>query len=334
MDGYHKEYQNKIGVLLTNLGTPKSPTRKDVKKYLNQFLSDKRVVDINRILWIPILKLIILTIRPSKSARLYQKIWTKEGSPLLVFMYRIKNKIIKILEKQKTDYLIEVGMRYGEPSIENALTKMKKNKVSKIVVFPLYPQAGSPTTSTTLDEISRIFSKWPWVPELRFINGYHDNNDYIYALSKSIENASKKEGVPEKILFSYHGMPKRYLNNGDPYYCFCHKTTRLVAEKLNLNKNQYDMSFQSRFGTEEWLKPYTDKTLVDYAEQNIKNVHIISPGFSVDCLETLEEIKIQYLDLFHKNGGKELHYIPCLNESDDHIKLIKTIIMDNISGWK
>ena len=334
MDGYRKEYQNKIGVLLTNLGTPKSPTRKDVKKYLNQFLSDKRVVDINRLLWIPILKLIILTIRPSRSAKLYQKIWTKEGSPLLVFMHRIKNKIIKILEKQNTDYVVEVGMRYGEPSIENALTKMKESKVSKIIVFPLYPQAGSPTTSTTLDEISRVFSKWPWVPELRFINGYHDNNGYINALSKSIENASKKEGVPEKILFSYHGMPKRYLNNGDPYYCFCHKTTRLVAEKLNLNENQYDMSFQSRFGTEEWLKPYTDKILIDYARQNIKNVHIISPGFSVDCLETLEEIKIQYLELFHKNGGKKLYYIPCLNESDDHIKLIKTIIMDNISGWK
>ena len=334
MDGYRKEYQNKIGVLLTNLGTPKSPTRKDVKKYLNQFLSDKRVVDINRLLWIPILKLIILTIRPSRSAKLYQKIWTKEGSPLLVFMHRIKNKIIKILEKQNTDYVVEVGMRYGEPSIENALTKMKESKVSKIIVFPLYPQAGSPTTSTTLDEISRVFSKWPWVPELRFINGYHDNNGYINALSKSIENASKKEGVPEKILFSYHGMPKRYLNNGDPYYCFCHKTTRLVAEKLNLNENQYDMSFQSRFGTEEWLKPYTDKILIDYARQNLKNVHIISPGFSVDCLETLEEIKMQYLELFHKNGGKKLYYIPCLNESDDHIKLIKTIIMDNISGWK
>ena len=334
MDGYRKEYQNKIGVLLTNLGTPKSPTRKDVKKYLNQFLSDKRVVDINRLLWIPILKLIILTIRPSRSAKLYQKIWTKEGSPLLVFMHRIKNKIIKILEKQNTDYVVEVGMRYGEPSIENTLTKMKESKVSKIIVFPLYPQAGSPTTSTTLDEISHVFSKWPWVPELRFINGYHDNNGYINALSKSIENASKKEGVPEKILFSYHGMPKRYLNNGDPYYCFCHKTTRLVAEKLNLNENQYDMSFQSRFGTEEWLKPYTDKILIDYARQNIKNVHIISPGFSVDCLETLEEIKIQYLELFHKNGGKKLYYIPCLNESDDHIKLIKTIIMDNISGWK
>tara|TARA_B100000902_G_scaffold8259_1_gene10393 strand:+ start:2765 stop:3769 length:1005 start_codon:yes stop_codon:yes gene_type:complete len=334
MDGYRKEYQNKIGVLLTNLGTPKSPTRKDVKKYLNQFLSDKRVVDINRLLWIPILKLIILTIRPSRSAKLYQKIWTKEGSPLLVFMHRIKNKIIKILEKQNTDYVVEVGMRYGEPSIENALTKMKESKVSKIIVFPLYPQAGSPTTSTTLDEISHVFSKWPWVPELRFINGYHDNNGYINALSKSIENASKKEGVPEKILFSYHGMPKRYLNNGDPYYCFCHKTTRLVAEKLNLNENQYDMSFQSRFGTEEWLKPYTDKILIDYARQNLKNVHIISPGFSVDCLETLEEIKIQYLELFHKNGGKKLYYIPCLNESDDHIKLIKTIIMDNISGWK
>ena len=334
MDGYRKEYQNKIGVLLTNLGTPKSPTRKDVKKYLNQFLSDKRVVDINRLLWIPILKLIILTIRPSRSAKLYQKIWTKEGSPLLVFMHRIKNKIIKILEKQNTDYVVEVGMRYGEPSIENALTKIKESKVSKIIVFPLYPQAGSPTTSTTLDEISRVFSKWPWVPELRFINGYHDNSGYINALSKSIENASKKEGVPEKILFSYHGMPKRYLNNGDPYYCFCHKTTRLVAEKLNLNESQYDMSFQSRFGTEEWLKPYTDKILIDYARQNIKNVHIISPGFSVDCLETLEEIKIQYLELFHKNGGKKLYYIPCLNESDDHIKLIKTIIMDNISGWK
>ena len=333
MEDLGKKYQNKIGVILTNLGTPKSPVRKDVKKYLNQFLLDRRVVDINRLLWVPLLKLIILTIRPSKSAKLYKKIWMNEGSPLLVYMNKIKDKAERSFKIENFKTFFEIGMRYGEPSLSEALKRMKENNVSKIIILPLYPQSGSPTTSTTYDEISNILKNWTWVPDLVFVSGYHDNKDYINALAKTIKQSFKNNGMPDKILFSYHGMPKRYLENGDPYYCFCHKTTRLVAEKLKLNKEKFDMSFQSRFGTEEWLKPYTDDMLMDYGKNKIKNIHVISPGFSVDCLETLEEIEIQYKELFLENGGEKFHYIPCLNDSDEHVQLINKIIDKKSKVW-
>ena len=327
MQGFDSGYSKKIGVLLTNLGTPDSPDRKGLKKYLNQFLSDRRVVDINRILWYLILKIVILNVRPSKSAALYKKIWTKEGSPLLAEMKKI---LENIQEKNKNPFFyFKLGMRYGNPSIQDALEEFKDSNISKILVLPLYPQAGSPTSSSTFDEVSNVLAKWPWLPNIRFVNGYHDNKNYINSISKSISEV----GNLEHLIFSFHGMPVRYLRNGDPYYCFCHKTTRLVAENLKLKNIDYTLAFQSRFGREEWLKPYIDDIIVAKAKQGIRKLHIISPGFSVDCLETLEEIKIQYSELFIKNGGKELVYIPCLNSGEDHINMISDIIRENIKGW-
>ena len=333
MEGYSEHYKGTIGILLTNLGTPNAPTKKSVKKYLNQFLMDRRVVDINRLLWVPLLKLIILNIRPKKSAKLYRSIWTEEGSPLLVLTNKVKNKTEQKLAHLDKSFQVEIAMRYGDPSFKNALNSFKKNHITKILIFPLYPQAGSPTTSSSLDEVLNVLKDWPWVPSLRFINGYHDNINYIDALCDSIKSTFKEKGVPEKLLFSFHGMPKRYLNEGDPYYCFCHKTARLVSESLNLDQDKFDLSFQSRFGTEEWLQPYTDDMLNKYTKNGVKKIAVISPGFSVDCLETLEEIKLQYKNLFLDNGGETFNYIPCLNDSESHITMIEDLIVSQTMGW-
>lgn len=329
MKGFEPNYQDKVGVLITNLGTPDNPDKKSLKRYLKQFLSDKRVVDYNRAIWYLILNAIILNIRPKKSAKLYKSIWTEDGSPLLVNMQGIISKL-----KDKYGNLhFQLGMRYGSPSIEDALNYFKNENIFKILVLPLYPQAGSPTNSSTFDEISRVLSNWPWIPNLRFVNGYHDHAEYIAAISNSIREGTSNCKDIEKIIFSFHGMPMRYLKEGDPYYCFCHKTARLVAEKLELSEDKYIMAFQSRFGNEEWLQPYIDEEIVKFAKNGVKNLHVISPGFSVDCLETLEEIKMQYDELFKENGGTKLEYIPCLNSGDDHIKLIDNIIKENMDGW-
>ena len=330
MKGFESGYQEKVGILITNLGTPDNPDAKSLRKYLKQFLSDKRVVDYNRLLWWLILNIIILNVRPRKSAKLYESIWTDKGSPLLVNM----QSIVKKLQSKNKDVHIKLGMRYGNPSIEEALNYFKNKNIFKILVLPLYPQAGSPTNSSTFDEISRVLNSWPWLPNLRFINGYHDHEDYILAVSNSIKKSTSNCDDIEKIIFSFHGMPVRYLNEGDPYYCFCHKTARLVAGRLKLSEDKYILSFQSRFGSEEWLQPYIDDEIVRLAKNGVKNLHIISPGFSVDCLETLEEIKIQYDELFKENGGDSLTYIPCLNDHDDHIGLIDKLIKVNMSDWR
>ena len=331
MKEFDQNYSKKIGILITNLGTPDNPDKKSLRRYLKQFLSDRRVVDYNPILWKIILYGIILNIRPKRSAKLYKSIWTDHGSPLLKNMNDIVHGLNSLFEDE--NIMIELGMRYGHPSIESALEKFKTNNILKILVLPLYPQAGSPTNSSTLDELSSVFSRWPWVPNLRFINGYHDREDYILALCNTIESSVDGKEEIEKIIFSFHGMPFRYLKDGDPYYCFCHKTARLVTEKLQLEDHQHCLAFQSRFGREEWLKPYIDDEIVKFAKEGVKRLHIISPGFSVDCLETLEEIKIGYSELFEENGGDELVYIPCLNNSEEHIKLIKNILDDNLDGW-
>jgi len=327
-----KGKNKQIGILITNLGTPDSPTKKGLKKYLNQFLMDKRVVDISRLLWVPLLKLIILNVRPKKSAKLYKSIWTKDGSPLLATSCKIL-KNLKDKFKNYENINFALGMRYGNPSIENALKGFKEKGISKIIILPLYPQAGSPTTSSTLDAVNKYLLKQSWTPNLRFISGYHDNDDYINSISNSIEDSFLKNGKPDKLIFSYHGMPERYLIEGDPYYCFCHKTTRLVAENLKLNVNDYEMAFQSRFGYEKWLQPYIDDRIPELAKNGLKHLQIISPGFSVDCLETLEEIDIGYRELYEECGGEKYNYIPCLNDSNDQMIIIKNLIKSNLKGW-
>ena len=330
MKNEYIDSNKKIGVLISNLGTPDSPSRKDLKKYLNQFLMDKRVIDLPRLLWIPILKIIILNIRPRKSAKLYRSIWTDKGSPLMVFSKNILKKLSDSIDDRIT---VALGMRYGSPSIEEAMDIFKKEKISKILVFPLYPQAGSPTTSSTFDAVTDYLRNISWMPDLRFVSGYHDHNAYISALVRSVKNSFSEHGRPDKLIFSFHGMPYRYLEKGDPYYCFCHKTARLTAEKLDLDEYSYDIAFQSRFGSDKWLEPYIDKLLVNEANNGTKYIQVISPGFAVDCLETLEEISIQYRELFISNGGKRFEYIPCLNDGQDQLDLIRSIIDDSISGW-
>ena len=331
MKGFDPDYQNKIGVLITNLGTPDQPTKKSLRKYLKEFLSDSRVVDYNRILWYFVLYGIILNIRPKKSAKLYKKIWTSKGSPLMVHMTEIVEKI-QIAMNQK-NLMIELGMRYGNPSLESALKKFKSNNVMNVLIIPLYPQAGSPTSSSTLDKINDVLKKWPWVPNIRFVNGYHDRDEYINGIHNLIKDSIPDIKEIEMLIFSFHGMPFRYLKEGDPYYCFCHKTARLVAEKLKMEDQKYSLAFQSRFGREEWLKPYVDEEIIKFAKNGVKKLHIISPGFSVDCLETLEEIQIQYKDLFIENGGEDLVYIPCLNSNEDQINMLQSMVQENIIGW-
>ena len=331
MEGFDQNYKGKIGILITNLWTPDEPTKKGLRVYLKEFLSDRRVVDYNRILWYIILYGIILNVRPKKSAKLYKKIWTDKGSPLMAYMTEIVEKLEKKISHK--NITIELGMRYGNPSIKSALDKFKDANIMNVLVIPLYPQAGSPTSSSTLDKVNEVLKQWPWVPNIRFLNGYHDRMDYIDAIKNSIINSITDIENVEKIIFSFHGMPFRYLKEGDPYFCFCHKTARLVAEDLNLEKDKYILAFQSRFGREEWLKPYVDDEIVNLAKSGVKNLHIISPGFSVDCLETLEEIQIGYKELFIENGGESLKYIPCLNSNEDQINMLQAMVEENIQGW-
>jgi len=317
----------KIGVLIANLGTPDEPTTPALRRYLAQFLSDRRVIEVPRLLWMMILHGVILRVRPKKSAKLYQSVWTSEGSPLLA----IGRHQQQAMQAQLGDgFCVELGMRYGNPSIASALRSFQAAGVRKIIVLPLYPQYAGPTTGSTFDAVSDELKQWRWVPELHFINNYCDEPLYVEALANSIREHIDAYGKPQKIIFSYHGMPKRYLLAGDPYFCLCQKTTRLVQEKAGLNKDECITSFQSRFGREEWLKPYTDETLTNLPKEGIKHIAIISPAFSADCLETLEELAVENRALFLQQGGEHYHYIPALNDRADHIHALVSLIKSRV----
>ena len=330
---YEHGSKEKIGVLITNLGTPDAPNRKELKVYLNQFLSDPRVIELPKILWQILLKLVILQVRPSKSAEAYKQIWTDNGSPLLDIANRQLSKIQSSFSSKSQNIVFEVGMRYGNPSIPNALLKLQNKQVRRLLVLPMYPQYCAATTGSTFDEVTNVLQKWRWIPEMRFINQYFEEKNYIEALSNSINTFWKNNQKPQKIIFSYHGIPKRYLTNGDPYHCFCLKTTRLVKERMGLSDDEIMTTFQSRFGREEWLKPYTSETLKELPKQGIKNIHIISPGFSSDCLETLEELEEENKEYFMESGGESYNYIPCLNDNEDHIEVFVNLIKKHIQGW-
>lgn len=315
------------GVLLVNLGTPEAATTSAVRKYLAEFLSDPRVIEIPKPLWKLILHGIILRVRPKKSAALYQSIWTKEGSPLLVIAKRQQHAIQALLGERAE---VKLAMRYGQPAIRQALQELQQQGLRKLVVLPLYPQYAAPTTGSVFDAVAKELMTWRWVPELHFINNYCDQPLYITALTQSIKEHIATHGIPEKIIFSYHGMPKRNLELGDPYYCFCLKTTRLVTEQLKLELGLAEelcmSTFQSRFGYAEWLKPYTDKTLAELPPAGIKHIAVLSPAFSADCLETLEELAVENRATFLAAGGSVYHYIPALNERADHIHALTTLI--------
>ncbi|RZQ53323.1 ferrochelatase [Pseudoalteromonas phenolica] len=323
-------FNKKTGILVTNLGSPDAPTAKALRVYLAEFLSDPRIVEIPRLIWLMILHGIILRVRPKKSAKAYQSIWTENGSPLIDISQQQADKIAEKLKANNHNVEVELAMRYGNPSIEAGLEKLRDKGITRIVIFPLYPQYSSPTTGSTFDAVARVLKKWRWVPELHFINGYHTNPLYIESLANSIKEDLEKNGTPQKVVFSYHGMPKQFLDHGDPYHCLCHQTTRLVVEKLGLNKELVMTTFQSRFGKAEWLKPYTDATLESFPNDGIKDIAIISPAFSADCLETLEELEEENREIFEEAGGEKYRYIAALNDRDDHINALYDVLKPNL----
>lgn len=333
--GFTHKQADKVGVLITNLGTPEAPTKKALKPYLKQFLSDPRVVEVPKLIWWFILNGVILMFRPKRSAHAYATVWTEEGSPLLVHTKnQFKGLEKRFADKWGDDVVVDFAMRYGQPSVDSAIDNLLNKGARKIVVLPLYPQYCASTTGSTFDAIAEDFTQRRWLPELRFINQYHDHDPYVQCIAQSIKAHWANHGRADKLLFSYHGIPKRYLLNGDTYHCQCYKTSRLIAQALGLSANEYMTVFQSRFGREEWLKPYTDETLKAMPAQGVKSVQVICPGFSADCLETVEEIGEENREYFMENGGERYEYITALNAEDGHLDMLFELLEQNMQGWK
>ncbi len=319
------------GVLVTNLGTPAAPTPSALRRYLGEFLADSRVIEVPKFIWWFVLHGIILRTRPKRSAAAYRKVWTDEGSPLLSIAKKQAAAIQTCLDENVTEKIhVELAMRYGDPSIRSGLEKLRQANTGKLIILPLYPQYSASTTASTFDAVAEVLKTWREIPELHLVTHYHDADDYIDALAESITEHWQNTRRAEKLLFSFHGIPKAYFEAGDPYYCECHKTARLVAEKLNLQKEEWILTFQSRFGPKEWLQPYTDITLKELARTGTKSVDVICPGFSADCLETLEEIDMQNRNFFLEAGGENFSYIPALNDRPSHISTLANIIQKYI----
>ncbi|WP_172973185.1 ferrochelatase [Spiribacter sp. C176] len=324
----------RLGVLITNLGTPDAPTAPALRRYLAEFLGDPRVVEINRPLWWLILHGIVLRTRPKKSAAAYAEVWEDEGSPLLtISKAQVAGISERLAEKLSGPFSVELAMRYGNPSIREGLRKLREQGAERIIVLPLYPQYSAATVGSTYDAVFDELKRWRWVPELRLIGQYHDDPDYIEALANTITEHWSEHGRAEKILFSFHGTPRRYLLNGDPYHCQCQKTARLVAERLEIPDGEWQVTFQSLFGREVWLQPYTDATVEALAKSGMKKLDVICAGFSADCLETLEEIEGENAEIFEEHGGESLRYIRALNSRDDHLNMLTDLLMDNLQGW-
>tara|TARA_B100001741_G_scaffold311496_1_gene312766 strand:- start:460 stop:1452 length:993 start_codon:yes stop_codon:yes gene_type:complete len=315
----------KTGILLVNLGTPDSTNWLDIRKYLKEFLSDRRVIEVNPFVWKIILNLFILTFRPAKTAKAYKEIWMKKEnmSPLRFYTQMQTKKLSEKVNNEKI--IIDYAMRYGNPSIKSRLNELQSQGCENLIVLPLYPQYAAATTATVCDEVYRTLMKMRWQPSLQIIPHYESEPLYIEALINSIyKKVSEITWKPDLILLSYHGIPKKYFDKGDPYHCYCQKTSRLIIEKFN--KIPIMTSFQSRFGLEEWLKPYTDKTLEALPKEGKKNILVMCPGFASDCVETLEEIAIQGKKSFISSGGKNFDIVPCLNDNEDHINLLKKLV--------
>lgn len=315
-----KNYK-KLGVLLVNLGTPDEPTAPAVKRFLSQFLHDHRVVDLTRWLWCPLLHGVILPVRAPKVAKLYQSVWMDEGSPLLVFSKRQAQKLQARLNRP-----VEIGMTYGNPSLQTGVEALMAQGVEHILVLPLYPQYSGTTTAAVSDGLTKAFKTMAVIPGYTLLRDYYNHPLYIKALAAKVRASWKQNGQGEFLLCSYHGIPKRFADNGDVYPQHCQETTRLLGEELGLPADKIGTSYQSRFGREEWLQPYTDKTLEALPSKGVRNLDIISPAFSVDCLETLEEISEQCQEIFQHAGGERFTYIECLNDSDPHIEMMETLL--------
>ncbi|MES9834445.1 MAG: ferrochelatase [Candidatus Thiodiazotropha sp. DIVDIV] len=323
-----------LGIVLVNLGTPDAPTTSAVRTYLAEFLSDPRIVAIPRFLWMIILHGIVLRVRPKRSAKAYASIWTDEGSPLLVISKKQRAALEKSISPLFKDQVtVALAMRYGNPSIPSVLRTLREKNIQRLLILPLYPQYSATTTASIFDAITSELQHWRWIPEIRFIQHYQQEKDYITALSNQIETFRKEHGAAEKLLFSFHGIPKDYYQAGDPYPDECHATARGVIERLGLKDDQWQISFQSRFGAQEWVKPYTDETLKQWGAEGIKSVQVVCPAFSTDCLETLEEIAVENRDYFLQAGGGEYTYIPALNDDPEHIEMLTKLIQKHAQGW-
>jgi protoporphyrin/coproporphyrin ferrochelatase len=333
-EGYRHGMREKLGILVTNLGTPDAAETGALRRYLKEFLWDPRVVEAPRPLWWLILNGIILNTRPSRSAEAYRTVWTEEGSPLLSCARAQAAGLKERLAQQlSAPFELALGMRYGNPSIPSALRQLHDLNCRRLLVLPLYPQYSASTTGSTFDAVAMTLMRYRWVPELRFIGRYHDEDGYIEALAASIREHWAQHGRGEHLVMSFHGVPRRYLDAGDPYHCQCHKTARLVAERLSLDEGSWSITFQSRFGKEEWLKPYTDESIKALGRRGLRRIDVVCPGFSADCLETLEEIAEQNAEFFREAGGETLSYIPCLNTRDDHLDFLTGLALRHLQGW-
>jgi len=320
------------GILLTNLGTPDAPTTPALRRYLKEFLWDARVVEQPRWLWWLILNGIILNTRPAKSAAAYQKVWTEEGSPLLATGHRQRHKLELALRKKLGGTVhVELAMRYGSPSIRTGLEALREKGCSRLLVLPLYPQFSASTTASTFDAVADVLKTWRRIPGLQFVDTYHDHPAYIAALTDSVKDYWRQHGEPDRLLISFHGIPERYFRAGDPYPCHCRKTARLLREALELDEEHASIAFQSRFGKQPWVQPYTDVTLESWGRSGVESVDVICPGFPADCLETMEEIAMQNRDLFLAAGGTQFRYIPALNDSDTHIQALARIVLEHLN---
>lgn len=334
LESYHHDQLGRMGILLVNLGTPDAPDRGSVRRYLKEFLWDPRVVEMARPIWWLVLNGVILNTRPGRSAKAYQKVWTDEGSPLLVISQKQRAALGDAMQDRLGfDVPVALGMRYGNPSIRSALEELREVGARRILVMPLYPQYSATTTASIFDAVSEELRGWRWLPELRFLNHYHDDPSYIAALAASVRQHWETSGPADRLLLSFHGIPEEYFHKGDPYFCECQKTGRLLAEALGLQAGQWQLSFQSRLGPKQWLQPYTDQTLESLAHQGVKSVQVMCPGFSADCLETLEEVAMENRDIFLAAGGERYEYIPCLNDEPAHIAMLAGLAEQHMQGW-
>jgi len=325
---------DRIGVLMVNLGTPDSPSYFAVQRYLRQFLSDRRVIETARFIWLPLLYGVVLPFRPLRTARNYQKIWTPEGSPLAVYSKRLAAKTYAVLQSRLGgDVRVALGMSYGNPSIASAIDALAEQNVRKLLVLPLYPQYCSSTTGSVFDGTSAALRRWRWLPEMRFVNDYYGDPGYIDALAASIEAHWQRAGERSHLLLSYHGIPASYVKAGDPYQAQSEATTRAVVSRLGLAEGQWSHCYQSRFGRVVWLQPYTEDTLRALAKQGVRRLTVVSPSFAVDCLETLEEVGVEYRDKFLELGGESLTLVPALNDDDRHAEVLASIVQRHLTGW-
>jgi len=331
---YNHGTPSKVAVLLVNLGTPDAPTAPAVRSYLREFLSDPAVVELPRLLWLPILHLFVLRTRPRKSAERYAQVWLGDGSPLKVHTARQATLLRGYLgERARFPLVVDFAMRYGHPSIAEKLNELKAQNCDRVLLLPLYPQHSASTTGSACAEAFRILARSRNMPAMRTVRSFHDHPGYIKALAQNVRDYWMKTGRPDKLVISFHGVPRFTLERGDPYHCECQKTARLLAETLVLKPEQFVVSFQSRFGRAEWLRPYTADVLAQFGRQKLGRVDVVCPGFVSDCLETLEEIAIEGKTVFLQAGGKDFHYIPCLNERDDWIHTLTDIVANELQGW-